>query len=189
MVVFLAGLYQRRVGVLVNVGVALAVMELPGLLERDYGLPIDTRLTLWIVIPVFLHALGSFGLYGAIGLWDNLTHALSSSLVAAAGYATVRAFDVHDPDVYLPRKFVAAFILVFTLAFGVLWELLEFGLDGLASWTGTASVLAQHSLANTMTDLVFDLFGALLVAVWGGAYLAGVSRSLADKLAAGRESD
>ncbi|WP_137286175.1 hypothetical protein [Halorussus salinisoli] len=181
-VILAVGLYQRRVGVVVNTVVALAVMELPGLLERDYGLPIDARLTLWIVIPVFLHALGSFGLYGAIGLWDNLTHTLSSSLVAATGYATVRAFDVHDADVFLPRKFVAAFILVFTLAFGVLWEILEFALDGLASWSGTRSVLAQVSLANTMTDLVFDLFGAVVVAIWGGAYLSGVSRSLAERL-------
>ncbi|WP_135854229.1 hypothetical protein [Halorussus salinus] len=183
------GLYRLDVGVVVNVAVALAVMELPALLERDYGLPIDTRLTLWIVIPVFLHAIGSFGLYGVIGLWDNLTHTLSSSLVAAAGYATVRAFDVHDDDVVLPRKFVAVYILIFTLAFGVLWEILEFGLDGLSSWTGTDSVLAQVSLANTMSDIFFDLLGGVLVAIWGAAYLAGVSRSLADKLAAGEKSD
>ncbi|MFC4451527.1 hypothetical protein [Halorussus aquaticus] len=188
-VVLAVGLVRRSVGVVVNAAVALAVMELPGLLERDYGLPIDAGLTLWIVVPVFLHALGSFGLYEAIGLWDNLTHTLSSSLVAAAGYATVRAFDVHDADVYFPRKFVAAFILVFTMAFGVLWELLEFGIDGFASQTGVESILAQHGLANTMTDLVFDCFGAVVVAVWGGAYLAGVSRSLADRLAADGESE
>ncbi|WP_135827163.1 hypothetical protein [Halorussus ruber] len=187
--VLAVGLYELNVGVVVNALVALAVMELPGLLERDFGLPIDARLTLWIVIPVFLHAIGSLGLYGMFGLWDNLTHALSSSLVAAAGYATVRAFDVHDPLVYLPRKFVAGFILIFTLAFGVLWELLEFGLDGMASMTGTESVLAQVSLANTMSDLVFDLVGGVLVAVWGGAYLSGVSKSLADKLASEEEPE
>lgn len=183
------GLDRRNLGVVVNAAIALAVMELPGLLERDYGLPIDARLTLWIVIPVFLHAIGTLGLYQAIGLWDNLTHALSSSLVAAAGYATVRAFDVHDPEVNLPRRFVAAYILVFTLAFGVLWELLEFGLDGLASWTGTRSILAQYSLANTMTDLAFDLVGGVVVAIWGAAYLSGVSKSLADRLTAERRSD
>jgi len=84
---------------------------------------------------------------------------------------------------------VAGFILIFTLAFGVLWELLEFGLDGMASMTGTESVLAQVSLANTMSDLVFDLVGGVLVAVWGGAYLSGVSRSLADKLASEEEPE
>lgn len=181
-VVALYGLVNLNVGLLVNAGIALAVMELPAVLERDYDLPIDTGLTLWIVIPVFLHAIGSAGLYDVFGLWDNLTHALSSSLVAAAGYATVRALDVHYDDVYLPPKFVAVYILVFTLAFGVLWELLEFGLDGLASLSGTDSVLAQVSLANTMSDLVFDTVGGVLVAVWGATHLTRVSNALAERL-------
>ena len=188
-VVLLVGLYRRSPGVIVNTAIALAVMELPGLLERNYRLPIDARLTLWICVPVFLHAVGTLGLYRSVGLWDNLTHAMSSSLVAAVGYTTVRAFDVHDPEVYLPRRFVAAFILLFTLAFGVLWELLEFGFDGLASWTGTQSVLAQYSLANTMSDIVFDAVGGVVVAVWGGAYLAGVSRTLAARMSASRDSE
>ena len=187
--VILVGLYERRVGVVVNAAVALAVMELPGLLERNYRLPMDTRLTLWICVPVFLHAIGTLGLYRSITVWDNLTHALSSSLVAAVGYTTVRAFDVHDAEVYLPRKFVAAFILLFTLAFGVLWELLEFGFDGLASWTGTVSVLSQYSLANTMLDIVFDAVGGVLVAVWGAAHLSHVSDTLAARLSAERESE
>ncbi|WP_158059297.1 hypothetical protein [Halorussus halophilus] len=188
-VVLLYGLVNLNVGLLVNAGIALAIMELPAVLERDYDLPIDTGLTLWIVIPVFLHAIGSVGLYDVFGLWDNLTHALSSSLVAAAGYATVRALDVHYGDVYLPPKFVAVYILVFTLAFGVLWELLEFGLDGLASWTGTDSVLAQVSLANTMSDLVFDTVGGLLVAVWGAAHLTRVSNALAKRMATEGQSE
>ncbi|MFC4549209.1 MULTISPECIES: hypothetical protein [Halorussus] len=188
-VVLLLGLYERSIGVIVNAAVALVVMELPGLLERNYKLPIDARLTLWICVPVFLHAVGTLGLYRSVGLWDNLTHALSSSLVAAVGYTTVRAFDVHDAEVYLPRRFVAGFILLFTLAFGVLWELLEFGFDGLASWMGTESVLSQYSLANTMSDIVFDAVGGVVVAIWGGAYLAGVSRTLAARMSASRDSE
>ena len=182
-VVFLVGLYQRSISTVVNATIALALMGLPGLLERNLRLHIDTRLTLWIVVPVFLHVLGSMGLYAAIGVWDNLTHFLSSSLVAAAGYTTVRALDVHYDGVYLPGKFVAAFLLIFTLAFGVFWELLEFAIDGLATMTGTDSVLAQHGLANTMLDLVFDTIGAVVVAVWGSAHLHRVSASLADRMA------
>lgn len=187
--IFLVGLYQRSISTVVNAGVALVLLELPGLLERNFRLPIDTRLTLWIVVPVFLHALGSMGLYAAIGVWDNLTHLLSSSLVAAAGYTTVRALDVHYEGVYLPGKFVAAFLLIFTLAFGVLWELLEFAIDGFAALTGTDSVLAQHGLTNTMLDLVFDTIGAIVVAVWGSAHLHRVSASLADRMADRQESE
>lgn len=187
--IFLLGLYQRSISTVVNAAVALVLLELPGLLERNFRLPIDTRLTLWIVVPVFLHTLGSMGLYAAIGIWDNLTHFLSSSLVAAAGYTTVRALDVHYEGVYLPGKFVAAFLLIFTLAFGVLWELLEFAIDGFATLTGTDSVLAQHGLTNTMLDLVFDTVGAVVVAVWGAAHLHRVSASLADHMGDRQESE
>lgn len=187
--VLFVGVARASVGIVVNAGVALVLLELPGVLERNYRLPIDTGLLLWIVVPVFLHAIGTVGLYQSIGLWDQLTHAMSASLVAAAGYTTVRAFDVHYEDVYLPQKFVAAFILLFTLAFGVLWELLEFALDGLASATGTESVLAQYSLANTMLDLVFDAVGGGVVALWGAAHLSDVSQTLAARLTAERESE
>ncbi|WP_227377324.1 hypothetical protein [Haladaptatus halobius] len=180
--VLLVGLYEANVGIIVNAAIALVLMELPALLERNFRLPIDAGLTLWIVVPVFLHAVGTLGLYQSIGLWDQLTHALSSSLVAAAGYTTVRALDIHADSVYLPGKFMVVFILLFTLAFGVLWELLEFGLDGLASMTDTDSVLAQYSLSNTMLDLVFDTVGGVAVAVWGAAHLSNVTDALAARM-------
>nr|WP_211250888.1 hypothetical protein [Haladaptatus cibarius] len=179
--VLLFGLFEVNVGIIVNTAVALALTEVPALLERNYGLPMDTRLTLWIVVPVFLHAIGTVGLYQSIGLWDQLTHALSSSVVAAAGYTVVRALDVHADSIYLPKEFMFVFILLFTLAFGVLWELLEFGLDGVASMTGTESVLAQYSLGNTMLDLVFDTVGGVVVALWGARYLSHVSDALASE--------
>ncbi|MGA9401115.1 hypothetical protein, partial [Haladaptatus sp.] len=169
------------------VALAFALMELPAVLERDYHLPVDTGLTLWIVVPVFLHAIGTVGLYESVGLWDQLTHTLSSSLVAAAGYTTVRALDVHADSIYLPRKFMLLFILLFTLAFGVLWELLEFGLGGLATMSGTGSVLSQYSLENTMLDLVFDTVGGIIVAVWGATHLSNVSDAVAARLDAGAE--
>nr|WP_223301900.1 hypothetical protein [Haladaptatus sp. R4] len=181
------GLYRANVGIVVNTAVALALMELPAVLERDYHLPVDTGLTLWIVVPVFLHAVGTVGLYESVGLWDQLTHTLSSSLVAAAGYTTVRALDVHADSIYLPRKFMLLFILLFTLAFGVLWELLEFGLGGLATMTGTGSVLSQYSLENTMLDLMFDTVGGVIVAVWGATHLSNVSDAVAARLDAGAE--
>ncbi|SIR85093.1 hypothetical protein SAMN05421858_4169 [Haladaptatus litoreus] len=179
--VLLFGLFEVNVGIIVNTAVALVLTEVPALLERNYGLPMDTRLTLWIVVPVFLHAIGTVGLYQSIGLWDQLTHALSSSVVAAAGYTVVRALDVHADSIYLPKEFMFVFILLFTLAFGVLWELLEFGLDGIASTTGTESVLAQYSLGNTMLDLVFDTVGGVVVALWGARYLSHVSDALASE--------
>jgi hypothetical protein len=183
-VVLLAGLYRRNVGVVVNASIAFAITFLPAILERDYDIPMDAGLTLWITTAVFLHALGTLGPYRnpTFWWWDHLTHALSSSLVAAIGYATTRALDEHTDDIYLPPRFTFVFILLFVVAFGVVWEVIEFGIGGAASMLGSAAILTQYGLEDTMKDLLFDTVGGLLVALWGTAYLSDVVGALADRL-------
>jgi uncharacterized membrane protein YjdF len=113
--------------------------------------------------------------------YDHVTHALSSSIVAAAGYITVRSVAEHVEDVYFPPRFTFVFVLLFVLAFGVLWEVIEFGVGGLASLTGSATVLTQYGLGDTMLDLLFDTLGGIIVAIWGTAHLTDLVGSLADR--------
>jgi len=184
------GIEEQNVGIIVNVGVCLAVTQLPPILERDYELPMDPRLTLWITGAAFLHGLGVVGIpglmesnfYSGTEWWDHLTHALSSSVVAAAGYATVRAIDEHSEKVFLPPKFIAVIILLFVLAFGVVWELLEFAIGLAAAQFGTASVLTQYGVYDTLWDLVYNSLGGVIVALWGGIYLTDLSKALSERL-------
>ena len=115
-----------------------------------------------------------------------LTHGLSATVVAAVGYATTRALDVHTDDVSFPPEFTVVFVFLFVLAFGVFWEVVEFSLGGLAAVVGSGSVLAQYGLEDTMLDLIFDTAGAAVVAIWGGARLGGVVTALAARLDAAR---
>ena len=188
-VMLLAGIAGADLGVVVNAGVALLVAQLPPLLERDYEIPMDPALTLWITAAVFLHALGTVVIpgseatfYQSLWWWDHLTHALSASVVAAAGYATVRALDRHDDRLYLPARFLFVFVLLVTVAFGVLWEVLEFAIAEGAALTGSASVLTQYGLEDTMLDLVFDVAGAVVVATWGTAYLTDVVGAISTRM-------
>jgi hypothetical protein len=178
------GLERRGTGIVVNSLVGLLIVQIPPLLERDYDIQMDPVVTLWITTAVFLHALGTVGIPGSgLGfyktLWwyDHLTHALSASVVAAVGYATVRAIDVHSETVDLPPKFLFVFVLSFTMAFGVLWEVLEFAIGGLG-------ILTQYGLEDTMLDLAFDVVGAVLVATWGTAYLTDLVGTVGDRLRA-----
>lgn len=174
------GLDRGAPGLVINAVVGLGVARVPGLLERDLDLPMDAGLALWITAAAFLHAVGAVWLYSVPG-WDHLTHALSASLVAGAGYAVARAYDVHDPRVDLPPRFLFALVLILVVAFGVLWEVLEFGLGSLASLTGVR-VLTQRGIEDTMLDLVFDLVGAVIVATVGTARLSGVVAALGGHL-------
>ncbi|MFC6989514.1 hypothetical protein ACFQJD_13855 [Haloplanus sp. GCM10025708] len=183
------GLDRRNFGIVVNASIALGVTYLPAVLERDYHIPMDAGLTLWITTAVFLHALGTVGIpgtersfYTTVWWWDHLTHTLSSSIVAAAGYATARAIEAHTDAVSLPPRFMFVFILLFVLAFGVFWEVIEFAVSELAALAGTGSVLTQYGLSDTMFDLLFDALGGLVVAVWGTAHLTDVVGALSARL-------
>lgn len=114
------GLVGAQPKAIVNGGIALLVTLLPAVLERNYGLPLDPWLGLWITTAVSLHTLGSAGLYGQLHWWDNLTHAMSASLIAAVGYTAARAVDLHSGDIRIPRRFVFAYLFVVVLAFGVI---------------------------------------------------------------------
>jgi hypothetical protein len=182
------GIYETDIGITVNAAMALAITGLPALLERDYQIPMDAGLTLWITGAVFLHAFGTVGLpgsetsfYQSVWWWDHLTHALSATLVGGAGYATARALDEHLEDLYFPPAFMFTLILAMVLAFGVLWEVLEFAINGVTTLVGSEPALTQYGVGDTMLDLVFDAGGAVIVAVWGTARLVGVSDALRDR--------
>lgn len=170
---------------IINGSVGLVITFLPGLLERNYNLPLDPWLGLWITVAIFLHTVGSAGLYGQIPWWDSLTHAMSASLVAAAGYTTARAIDLHTDEISLPQRFAFVYILVIVLAFGVLWELFEYGLDVLSLATDITMPLAQHGLDDTVRDLMFNSLGAIVVAVFGQAHLLEVANLVRERIIEG----
>ncbi|EFW93258.1 hypothetical protein ZOD2009_05322 [Haladaptatus paucihalophilus DX253] len=180
--IFFVGMDRGNLGIMINSALAFAITLVPAVLKRDYQIPMDAGLTLWITTAVFLHAVGTLGPYQNVWWWDHVTHMLSASLVAGVGYATVRALDAYNPDVYLPPRFMFVFILMFVVAFGVIWEVTEFAVSGLGSILGGRAVLTQYGLEDTMLDLLFDTAGGLITAVWGTAYLTDVTGALADRL-------
>lgn len=179
------GIYELSPGIVVNCAVGLLVVQLPAIVDRDYGVPMDPALTLWITTAAFLHALGTVGLpgmadsfYRTLPVWDDVTHALSASVIAAAAYATVRAVDEHSEAIHLPRQVTFAYVLAFTMAFGVAWEVLEYAITLATGLIGVDTVLTQYSVEDTLGDLVWNTFGGLLVALWGHLYLTNVVGAL-----------
>lgn len=184
------GIYDLNPGVVVNCAVGLAVTELPAILERDYDLSMDPALTLWITTAAFLHALGTVGLpgmeesfYRSLPIWDDITHALSASVVAAAAYATVRAIDEHEPNIRLPTRVTFVYVLTFTMSFGVFWEVLEYAITVATRAVGVDTVLTQYSVEDTLGDLVFNMIGGFVVAIWGHVYLTDLVGDLRSRFA------
>lgn len=185
-VVLVVGLQRRNVPVVVNAIAGLGVTALPGVLRRDFKFPLDPRLGLLITTAVCLHAVGMLGLYDSTWWWDHMTHTLSATIVATIGYTVTRAFDLHSDAVHFPERFLVVFVLLFTLAFGVFWEVLEFGARGVGEAIEADPVVVQYGIEDTMLDLVFDAAGAIVVALFGtprlhdavDAYVAWFDRRL-----------
>lgn len=161
------GIVSPNVSIAVNATLGLATTMLPGLLERDYEITIGPWLTFLITLAILLHTIGMVGPYETLWWWDEVTHTFSASIVAVVGYATTKAIDEHVEDIYLPPDFMYLFILLFTLAIGVFWELLEFLARVFAEWAGQEAVLVQYGVQDTARDLIFDTVGAVIAALFG----------------------
>jgi len=169
--VYGAGTFQW--GIALNGAFALAITLLPAAIRREYGYAMDPGLVLWITVALVLNAVGLLGVYAQYQWYDEVTHTVSATIVAGLGYAAFRAFEAHSPEVDVPSTFRAAFVVVFVLAAGVVWELLEFGSELLAEVTGLAP-LTVYGIDDIVTDMVFNAVGAVLVALWGSGYVDGL---------------
>ena len=160
------GVVTLNLNVVVNASIGLAATLLPGVLERDYSVETDVGLTLWIAAAVTIHALGTVYFYQTVWGWHNIAHTLTGTLVAAIGYTTVRALEEHTSAVAFPPKFTFLVVVLVVFSAGVFWEILEFTFDGIAARVGADDglVLAQHGLTDTMSDLVANTVGAIIVA-------------------------
>jgi len=164
--VTVAGLITRNLTWVPASALSLLVSEVPSLLRKDLRLVLPVELNFMMVFALFLHVVGGFsGFYDDLPGWDHVTHALSASLVAALGFVGVVAIDKYLDSILLPRQFLFFFIVMFAMATGVLWEIMEFTIDQL---TGTR---LQYGLDDTMRDLLFDAFGGFAVAFAGAHYL------------------
>lgn len=188
--VLVAGLFYGELGVVVNAAVGLGVTLLPAVLERRYRFTMNAGLVLWITVAMLLHAVGTLPLpglgflsaYTAVWWWDHMTHALSSSLVAGVAYAVTRALEEHSDYIVIPSRFMFVYLVIFVMAFGVIWELLEFYIAVVTGLLGFGNVLTQYGLDDTVLDLIYNTIGGVLLALFGTAYLTDVVEQLADRL-------
>lgn len=168
--VLLEALRRWDLAAAANALVALAASLLPVIVEfvlRFFVariVSLGPELPLWIATAGFLHSLGMLGPYDSIWWWDNLTHVVSSSLIAALVYAGFVVVFGQTNGVGSVSLTVAATV-AFVFAAGVFWELIELVARDVGERYDIDPVLVHYGWRDTAFDLVFDLMGALVVVV------------------------
>lgn len=109
----------------------LLLMELPGWAERQLSVMIPGPLEGMILLFLFSsEILGEIkGCYVRFPVWDGLLHGFSGFLFAAVGYVLpelmIRQGRETNPGLRL------VFAVCFSVTVGVVWEFLEWGVDGI----------------------------------------------------------
>jgi len=79
------GLLTLKAGIAAPAVVGLGITLVPALLRREYDYVMNSGLVLWITVAVFLHSVGALGIYEQYQWYDEITHTVSSALIAALG--------------------------------------------------------------------------------------------------------
>lgn len=115
--------------------------------------------------------------------WFAVAFVITTAMTVAAGWAVVQYYTGAILGTsYIPSRaelmwdFVGSiaggllagfvFVAVFAVAVGVLWEVVEFGLERVSAILGGEPLVAQYSLADVMLDLQFDIVGGIILALW-----------------------
>ncbi len=156
------GEYIWALGCLLSLIVCMA----PMILQRRWNIHIPVELELLIVLALFLHSGGgTLNAYHQIPGWDHITHFLSTTVISLIAFISMAIIDAYTPAIKFNTPLLIFFIIIFSLAIGMIWEFFEFASDLLF---GTH---AQLSNIDTMSDLFFDLIGGVIVAIPGAIYL------------------
>jgi len=161
--------------------VCLGLMWVPAILEARGYLQAPWPMVLGCGLALSLHTLGLVtGWYYTSFWWDKLTHLSSGIMIGTFFAIAFMAIDRYSRTVRIPPRWYPFFIMVSVLTMEAFWEIIEFALDGI---TGT---MMQHSLADTVNDILTNAASGIMAGLGVVLYLRGGS---VDTLLTGLRAD
>ncbi|MGG4265874.1 hypothetical protein [Peribacillus simplex] len=128
--------------------------------KLQFNLPIVISYLIFLFGSQYLGSI--LGWYG-LGWWDTFLHFLSGALLAFTAIALYERLVHRNAGSGISPWFVFLFTLSFSALGGVIWEIYEFSSDQLFGMT-----LQGGGNKDTMTDLIADTVGGLIIAMWAG---------------------
>ncbi len=135
----------------------------PLFIERNFKISLPWIMELLIVIPLVLHVWGGVLNLYSIPYYDKIAHFISSAIIAFLALIIIYVLDVYWEGLKMDLFMVGFFIVIFTIAIGGIWEILEFISDLIIVGAPTAQV----SLNDTMMDLIYDSMAGIIVGIGG----------------------
>jgi uncharacterized membrane protein YjdF len=114
--------------------------------------------------------------YEKFNWWDSMLHTLTGSMIAILGFSIVNSINYSKKhSMNIDPVLVALFAICFAITIGVLWEIVEYGVDGTfgtnmqryADLYTSVDFVGRRALMDTMKDLMLDTIGASVIAIIG----------------------
>jgi hypothetical protein len=157
-VLFING--KHNLGLVALSGIALGLFPIGIMIftKFELGLPLICFYILFLFGSQILGSIANF--YQHFVWWDLLLHFISGILLACLAIDLYKKLLPRDTVYELSTWFIFIFIFSFSIMGGVLWEIYEYLADVLFDMN------LQHGNADTMSDLITDGAGGLVVAIW-----------------------
>lgn len=158
-VFIIIAIYKRNYYEILSGILCLITTFFPLMLKRKWNITLPWTLNLMIVASLYLYSAGEVaGLYTKLApFYDKFGHFFGSITIALLGFTFAIILEKYS-NVKFKKIHIILFIIIFTMALGAFWEIIEFISD---KFFGT---FMQKSSDDTMLDLIFDLLGGLFIA-------------------------
>ena len=134
---------------------------------------LESMIIIFIYAGIFLSA--RFDLYDDVFWWDVVLHAASGAILGFIGFLAIYKLNSRH-SMNISPLFVAVFAFTFAVTMDVIFEIYEFLMDvifgtDMQSWNLPETTIEIGrafqgiGLRDTMSDLIFDTIGALLISV------------------------
>lgn len=149
--------------------IILITSFIPSIMKRKYKLFLPPEFE--IIISIFLYATFILGeqkdYYLIYWWWDLLLHSFSAFIFGIMGFVFI--YTIHFVEKIEMSPIIASiFSFNFAVMIGVMWEIVEFGIDYFFGLN-----MQKSGIVDTMTDLIVDCIGGLIGAIIGYFYLKG----------------
>jgi len=166
--VFLAKIYYADYLAAILFLLAFGLSMIPVLLNQVYGTKLPWVLDLIVSYMLFAHMIGFLLLYDVWPFWDDIGHIIGSMAITVIGFFIVYIYD-YTSRIKVTKGMMILFAVLWTMALGGVWEIIEFIWDFIVSASGIVTAtgqygFAQNGLFDTMADLTIDLVGSLVAA-------------------------
>ncbi len=170
--------FRQEMFLVIVTSVVLLLSFTPAIISRSYKIRLPIEVDLIVTVLLYLHyVLGEYShFYVKYEWWDLFLHGGNSLLLGLVGFIMAYGL-LLTSRVSAKPFFISLFSLSFAVFVGVLWEIFEFGMDYFFGFT-----MQKSGLVDTMTDLMMDVAGALVISVAGFFYLKKQKPGILDKI-------